>query len=221
MSTESKISPPATRRGRPAGRTALQEERHRKNRMAILQAAETVFSKTPYVRATIDELIAAAGVSRATFYAHFESKYALALASYDGIRDDWIAHCNALPDIAPDDTAGFARWITRLADLYVEHGFVTPLVTQLQIFEPGFRQRLIDERHALIERLAEAGLGGFAQTRGSEDIARLHHARAELLLKRIDLICSEITTPDLCSPATAERYVRIAAEELVDFIKSS
>ncbi|OHT20658.1 TetR/AcrR family transcriptional regulator [Edaphosphingomonas haloaromaticamans] len=198
----------ARRRGRPAGRTAAGEAQRRRTRAAILAGAGEVFAAAPYVHATIDDIIRAAGVSRATFYTHFESKLALAIAIYDGIAGDWLALFDALADAR---TAGGLRaWLDRLAALYADHGYVTPLVAQLRLFEPSFRERLLRDRDRIIDRLARAGLAGFAAAEGD----MRERARAHLLLRRLDEVCADLATGE----ALAGIHAELMVEELEAFI---
>lgn len=213
--TSPAIATPA-RRGRPGGRTAFQEEKRRQTRAAILKAAGEVLAATPYVYATIDDIIRAAGISRATFYTHFESKLALALAIYDGIAADWMDLFDGLAAMPGHDATALRAWLTALAALYVDHGYVTPLVAQLEIFEAGFRQRLRADRDALIARLAEAGVGGFTAARGEEGPRA--HARAYLLLCRIDTLCGDIARGDTLSPVETDACMDLVVDELRGFI---
>ena len=64
---------PKRKRGRPAGRTASQEESLRQTRAAILAAAAHLLSRKSYSETTIDDIIRTAGIGRTTFYLHFES----------------------------------------------------------------------------------------------------------------------------------------------------
>lgn len=205
-------------RGRPPGRTAFQEEKRQQTRAAILEAAGELFAATPYVYATIDDIIRVAGISRATFYMHFESKLALALAIYDGIAVDWMEIFDRLPSVSTHEPGELTVWIRSLAALYVDHGYVTSLVGQLEIFESSFRQRLHDDRNTLIDRLGVAGVGGFVDAAGKGEAAFLQRARAHLLLRRIDQICGDLSLPDMLNMAEADAYVSLAVEELGQFI---
>ncbi len=202
------------RRGRPPGRSPYQEERRRQTRAAILDAAANIFAATPYVYATIDDIIHAAKISRATFYDHFESKFTLALAIYDGIAADWIGHFDRLAELDPARNRDLREWIAELAQLYVAHGYVTPLVEQLAIFEQNFRMRLDHDRDALIDRLATAGLRGFAAAMGTDHAARFQRARLHLLLNRLDQLCGMLTRPGSIPSDDANAYISILAEEL-------
>lgn len=202
------------RRGRPPGRSAYQEERRRQTRKGILDAAADIFATTPYVYATIDDIIGAAKISRATFYDHFESKFALALTIYDGIKADWIGHFDRLAELDPAKDADLRQWVAALAQLYVDHGYVTPLVEQLAIFEQNFRLRLDHDRDALIDRLAQAGLSGFAAATGADRVARLQRARLHLLLYRLDQVCGMLAQPGGIPSDDGNAYIALLAEEL-------
>lgn len=204
----------------PDGRGRSRRQRKEQTRAAILAGAARVFSGTPYVVATIDDLIAAAGVSRATFYTHFDSKLALALAIYDSIEDDWRAIFRELAAMAAPGQAALEAWLRRLADSYVAHGYISSLVIQLAAFEPGFRRRLRDDGDRLIAMLGAAGVGGFsvAMSGGARgDAARV---RARLILTRLDRICADLAAGDILPPAEQALYVAAGAEELRRFIGS-
>ncbi|MFT4053628.1 MAG: TetR/AcrR family transcriptional regulator [Novosphingobium sp.] len=211
-------TPQPRKRGRPPGRTAYQEESRRQTRAAVLAAAAEVFATTPYVRATIDDIISAAKVSRATFYDHFDSKLTLALAIYDDISADWLAHFDTLAQIDTAAEGALERWVEKLAGLYIAHGYVTPLVEQLAIFEQAFRLRLIEDRDHLIDRLAGHGLPGFVAAMGEGRQAHLQRARLRLLLSSIDQVCGDIARSDMLSQADAGAYVAVLAGQLRDIL---
>jgi AcrR family transcriptional regulator len=64
----------------------------------ILTAAETVFSRRGYDRATTREIAAEAGVSEGSLYRYFDSKRAILLALIDRVGESWrqdIEHIQA------------------------------------------------------------------------------------------------------------------------------
>ena len=61
--------------------------RSAETRQRIMQAAIRRFSADGYEAASVDEVCAAAGVSKGAFYYHFASKQALFL----GLLEDWLA----------------------------------------------------------------------------------------------------------------------------------
>jgi AcrR family transcriptional regulator len=183
---------PGGKGGRVGGRNAFQDKRRKETREAILEAANEVFSSTPYVRATIDEIIRAANISRATFYGHFESKLELALALYESIVPDWMEIFDRLADMPGDDVTHLKAWFNDLAKVYVDHGYITTLVIQLAVFEQVFRERLFEDRDKLIDRLASKGVGGFVLTSRDNSQREENRARAHLILRTMDLLCSDI-----------------------------
>lgn len=218
------MSPPARAnkfplgRGRPGGRTSFQEEKRRKTRAGILGAAGKVFATTAYAFATVDDIIRTAGVSRATFYMHFETKLALALEIYNGITDDWLQLFDRLAEADPKDRDALKGWVASLANLYAEHGYITSLVAQLSVLEPSFRDRLRTDRDAAIARLADREVEGFVQAMAEGEAGALQHARAHLLLRRLDQVCSDVSIADESDRANSDRYITLAVEELVPFL---
>lgn len=206
---------------RPGGRNGFQQQRREQTRAAILAGAASVFSATPYVFATVDDLIAAAGVSRATFYAHFDSKLSLALAIYDSIEADWQTLYDELTSMARPDRATLEAWLQRVAHIYVEHGYVTSLVMQLATFEPSFRLRLKSDGDRLIDRLGAAGVGGFRAATSEGTGAGIERVRARLLLSRLDQICSELAAGDIVPPGERALYITAGAEDLLRFMEAS
>lgn len=63
-------------------------------RVGLLDAAATVIRSKGYAATTVDDLCAAAGVSKGAFFHHFESKEALAVAA----ADHWSTTTGALFD---------------------------------------------------------------------------------------------------------------------------
>lgn len=208
------------KRGRPAGRTPLQEESLRQTRAAILGAAASLLSTKTYVETTIDDIIRTAGIGRTTFYLHFESKFALATAILDSIARDWQELCLELVAIPADDIGKLIKWITALSDLYIDHGYVSHLAVQLPVFEPKFEDRLRKDRDQLIDLLGHAGVGGFAiaaRTLVGAPLSR-ERAQAHLLLVRLDRLCNDFSRGLLWSTEDMAIQVRLVAEELSAFL---
>lgn len=208
----------APRRGRPPGRSARQEEQRKLNRAAIVSAAAGVFATRSYIQTTIDDILVAAAISRATFYFHFESKLALAMEIYEGIATDWLTHFDRLASIDVADPGAVSRWTMDLVQLYIDHGYITPLVDQLAPFEPKFRQRLADDRDRLIDRLAEAGLPGCVRAVSAGPDRMMQRTRLRLLFQRLDQVCGLLARHEIGSGADAEAeieaYISVIGEEL-------
>ncbi|WP_375194186.1 TetR/AcrR family transcriptional regulator [Sphingobium sp.] len=201
------------------GRAAYLERRRAATRAAILSAARQVFAEASYGDARIDDIIGGAGVSRATFYAHFESKFELACAIYDEIAPQTAALFARLPALTRGDRAGIRQWLDDFVGIHLEHRNVTSLIAQLQLFERRFRARILSDAEALID-LAAAGKGtGFAQAKGPEDAARRQRARVRLLFNRVAILCAEVARGEL-SRADADISLELVSEEIAQFLSA-
>ncbi|HEX4217386.1 MAG TPA: TetR/AcrR family transcriptional regulator [Acidimicrobiales bacterium] len=82
-------SPPSTN---PYRRALLRQGRSVNTRRAIILAAARLWGQRDYAETTVEDLCAAAGVGRSTYYLHFESKerllIELALATARGVAAD-------------------------------------------------------------------------------------------------------------------------------------
>jgi AcrR family transcriptional regulator len=69
----------------------------------LIAAARTVFSARGYAAATVDEIVAAAGVSKGAFYNHFNAKEEIFLVLLEGRGDSnrarFLETCRACPDL--------------------------------------------------------------------------------------------------------------------------
>lgn len=199
------------------GRQAYLRQRREATRAAILQAARGVFAQCNYIDAKIEDIIRTAGVSRATFYAHFESKLELAYAIYDEIVPQTTALFDALPEAGDAGIDAIKAWLRAFADIHVEHRYVTPLIAQLQLFESGFRQRVLNDSEGFIDRLARSGVRGFAAVAGTGPEARRQRVHARLVTNRAAAVCAEIARGET-SPADTEIVLDLVGRELLEFM---
>jgi len=90
----------------------LRQEHRDATRRRVVAAARKVFVKKGYTRATIEDITAAAGVSRATLYLHFDSKYALLAAATERMRAEAIEGARRLCDVLlSSDRADLRGWV--------------------------------------------------------------------------------------------------------------
>jgi AcrR family transcriptional regulator len=194
------------------GRAAYLERRRAATRNAILLAARRVFADASYADAKIDDIIGAAGVSRATFYSHFESKLELACAIYEEIVPQTRALFARLPGLAGGDRAAVRAWLDAFVGSHLEHRYVTPLIAQLQLFESQFRARILRDTEVLIDLVAASGAGGFAAAASD---AR-QRVRVRLLFNRVANVCAEVARGEFEGEA-AEICLDLVGEEILGF----
>ena len=212
-----KIEISSSRRGRSSGNlSALQKVQRAASKKAILQAIRECLCKKSFEAVTIEDILIFASISRATFYRHFKSKSDVASALYEQAFTRAFPHFRRLADVSTLDTA--VAWINEMADYYRQEAQASVLILHLGVTNPGFHQRQQRDRHGLIEHLGES-LPAFKRAIGTSSAARLQHARADLMLMRIDRICVEIVVHE--SLPDHDFYIQLGAQELIDFLIGS
>jgi AcrR family transcriptional regulator len=100
----------------------LRQEHRDATRRRIIAAARRVFVKKGYAKATIEEITAAAEVSRATLYLHFDSKFALLSAATEKMRSESSAAARQLAGIlVRGDRAELGEWVAWALGWYVRN----------------------------------------------------------------------------------------------------
>jgi AcrR family transcriptional regulator len=195
------------------GRAAYLERRRAATRNAILLAARRVFADASYADAKIDDIIGAAGVSRATFYSHFESKLELACAIYEETVPETRELFARLPGLAGGDLAAVKAWLDAFVGIHLEHRYVTPLIAQLQLFESGFRARILRDTEALIDLVAASGVAEFAEAASDQR----QRVRVRLLFNRVANVCAEVARGEFEGEA-GNICLELVGEEMLGFL---
>ncbi len=141
----------AVRRTRPRGLSSLHQEQIEDSRQRILAAAEQAFTRNSYNATPVDMIISIAGISRATFYKHFTSKFDLA----KGLIASFMPRLEAVFDTLPaaptvPEAEGF---IYRLLRLYEENRQSTTLFSEVGGSEPDFFPEMMEFHGNLLRRL--------------------------------------------------------------------
>lgn len=127
----------------------------------ILLAAERVFSRRGYDRATTREIAAEAGVSEGTLYNYFPSKRAILLALIDRINASWLRDIEQIQADTPEEA--IAQLIARRLRFVHEHP-TTILTLQQALLDPEVGRHLDAAvrlgRESLIERLRDLAARG-------------------------------------------------------------
>jgi AcrR family transcriptional regulator len=144
------MSTPALPRGRHAAPREVVRESQRGRLLAAM--AEVVGSKG-YAAVAVADVIAGAGVSRKTFYEHFENKEECFLETYDaGVELMLEAIDAAIADAGPEPLAiaraGTARYLEILA---VNHAFARTFLVEVLAAGP----RALERRTIVHQRFAD------------------------------------------------------------------
>jgi AcrR family transcriptional regulator len=132
-------------------------------RQQILGVARDVFARRGYHAAKIDDIVAAAGVARGTFYLYFQDKRAI----FEEIVDRMIARLGmAIVRVDPYDTARgvgdqIVENIRRVVRVLLDDRATTKiLLTDALGVDPAFDQKLrsfYDEMSSMLERSLSDG----------------------------------------------------------------
>jgi AcrR family transcriptional regulator len=78
-------------------------------RTRLLEAVGRAVAEKGYAAATIDDIVGGAGVSKKTFYEHFEDKLSCFLAAYEAASDELYEHVRE----AQDGAGAAGAWLER------------------------------------------------------------------------------------------------------------
>ena len=157
--------------------SSLRERSRRAIQSELVQVAQRLFVQQGYGETSVDEIAAAAGMSRRTLFRYVSSKEELVLAKYDLVRDECIDRLRARPADEPVWTAlrrMFDGIIGYLAD--PQHASPAAVVQRIVASTPELHagallrleqmQRAISvevtERYPHVSSLAAAALVGAA-----------------------------------------------------------
>ncbi len=121
---------------RISGRTELQQRQKQSSRERLVAAARDAFAESSYAATAIDDIVKRADVNRSTFYRHFDSKFAVAKALFDGFWPRLFAEYAAFSPSEPLRDAELADWMERLIAFYHLNQPYFNVITQIGALEP-------------------------------------------------------------------------------------
>jgi AcrR family transcriptional regulator len=142
----------------PAGRHGLPREFVVRNqRERLLNAVGEVSGVSTYAAMTVEDIIAAAGVSRRTFYDHFRSKDDAFLASYDAYASRLRERVEARLETAEGFTARVAALVEAVLEYYAsEPGAAHVCVVEVLAAGPSAIQKRTQTLAWLADLVEEA-----------------------------------------------------------------
>lgn len=158
------------------------------SRSRIIAAAARLFRERGYVRTSVDDLMAEAGLTRGGFYAHFANKAALFQAALEAA---FAQSAENLLGRGLDDVGG-EPWLERARQRYLSsahlespaNGCAIPsLGSEVARAEPSVREAFGSGTDALVSKLA-ARLGGDPARARARVIRELARWSGALLLAR-------------------------------------
>jgi AcrR family transcriptional regulator len=148
---------PTVSQERRARRNAEREAPRPDGRQKLLVATEKLLGESSLAEITAAQIAEAAGVSRGTFYVHFESKFEVAAALLGVIMEemyDLLAPITEGSEPTPD--AAIRRVIAESAALWEVHGAVFRATHENYIVVPELREKWLAVTEQFTDALATA-----------------------------------------------------------------
>ncbi|WP_420381767.1 TetR/AcrR family transcriptional regulator [Novosphingobium sp.] len=195
-------------------RSAFQEEQRRLTRHAICTAALAVFAQNGFAGSAIEPILLGAGVSRAAFYSHFDSKLAVVYAIAEDFEPRWLPVFQRLTELGDPTLADLVEWAESFLDVHRSNIATCSLLTQIAAIDRHLYALIARQRDELISMLGQH-FPAFADARTSP--RRLLEAR--MLLWQVDQICFRVVNRDFTDCESAAP--RVIAGQLLDFLRQS
>jgi AcrR family transcriptional regulator len=159
---------------------SLRDEQRRLTRRRLIEGALVAFDRKGYAATTIDDIVAEANASRATFYLHFKRKADVVLVLAERLGRRWR-------ELYGDLTAGGApsrkqlyAWLDAMVDNYETNRVSLQAIEHAIAIEPEVAEVQLANNRESIEVMADSIM---ASQGGDPEDARL---RAALLIAQMD-----------------------------------
>lgn len=122
--------------------TSLRDEQKLQTRAKLLEGAKALFAARGYAAVRVDDIAAAVGCSRATFYLHFTSKLEVLRAVAEQGTAPTALHFYEDLDRVLDtgSRAEFVAWVSRAIEWFDEYKGLLPAWDEATVLEPEFRE---------------------------------------------------------------------------------
>ncbi|MFJ9366109.1 TetR/AcrR family transcriptional regulator [Nocardia sp. NPDC101769] len=163
-------------------RTSLRDEQKRLTRSRLIDAAKQLFTTQGYAPVRVDDIAAAVGCSRATFYLHFTGKPDVLRAIAEQGTLPSVQHFYEDLDHVLDTGSReeFAAWMRRAIDWFQEYKDLLPAWDEATTLEPEFRE-VAREGIMALPNVMSSYLSRWPADRQDEA-----HLRVELLVAQLE-----------------------------------
>jgi AcrR family transcriptional regulator len=187
----SRLSP----QGRACQGPTLQQQQKENSHQRILQAAKEVLAETPYASMAVEDVIARANISRATFYKHFDSKFAIGRELHAEFAPRLQALYDRLLDYVDPTEAQLVDWVGRLVEFYRQERELIVTFSHMLAIEPGFHPIMINIIRETEERWAQR-MPAFRLPASEGPAAMRARIESRLLLRQFNDFCYEVAIFD-------------------------
>jgi len=172
-----------------AGLNAFARLQKEDSRRRLIEAAERVFSRSGYLAPSVDDIAQEAGVSRQTFYRHYDGKLAIAMEYFERENDVSLPLWLRIGEEDFADPEVVSAWITMLFDFNEAKRQSLRTFIEMGTVEPKFIDRVKELFPTIIERLGDK-IPAFAAARGKGPTARRRWVNAWLFFYHLREQCS-------------------------------
>jgi AcrR family transcriptional regulator len=166
--------------GRNGKGLSLRDEQKRLTRRRLIEGALAAFERKGYAATTIDDIVAEANASRATFYLHFKSKADVVLVMAERLGRRWRELYLELTSGGRLSREQLHAWLDAMVDNYENNRTTLDALSQAIAVEPEVAEiNLVNNRES-VEVMADSILRWQG---GDREDARI---RAALLLTQMD-----------------------------------
>jgi AcrR family transcriptional regulator len=135
-------------------------------RAKLLEAAHSVFETHSYSGASVDLIVDKAGVSRTTFYRHFDGKLPVAIALFEKLEPVLTAEWQRLLRSPVPSRPEIQRWIVRQLEILDADKTLISTLRHVDATEQAVQARILTYHNVLMDMVWEG------TTIGQEDTAR-------------------------------------------------
>ncbi|MBH0775635.1 TetR/AcrR family transcriptional regulator [Nocardia bovistercoris] len=189
-----------------AGRT-LRDEQKSRTRAALIDSARAMFGRQGYAAVRVDDIAAAVGCSRATFYLHFSGKPEVLRALADRTVVPKVLELCADLDrvLATDSRDEFAGWVARTVSWFDDFKDLLPAWNEAMALDPGFREIA----HEGVRALPDA-MPTYLRRRPPQDRAEAR-LRLELFVAQLERFFTRWAVPGVVE-VSPERAVEVLTD---------
>jgi AcrR family transcriptional regulator len=156
---------------------AFARAQREENRRRLLAAARRVFERSGYLAPSVDDIAQEAGVSRQTFYRHFDGKLGVAMEYFETQREVSHALWGRLKAAQVRDPVAVEAWIGSILDHYCNARNTLRTFVEMGVVEPSFVNAVRTIVHDHMAQLGETIPAFRAEHDGTfEDRARVTDA---------------------------------------------
>jgi AcrR family transcriptional regulator len=170
----------------PAGDrpVSLREQQKLYTRQRLTEAALEVFDRQGYVSATIEDIVATAGASRATFYLHFRGKNEVVRDFLARLTAESFEIYRSLDEVASGYTWQEMRaWVTQTVTFWDRNRALVKAVGEAVAVEPDLAEAFVDS----VERTVDVMTNYLESWSGADRAAA--RLRATLLILQLERFC--------------------------------